>query len=66
MLKETVMQIDWFMVLGLVLIIEGMMPLLFPKAWLGYIQKLSQEPISAIRRIGAVLFGLGALLIYLR
>lgn len=60
------MQIDWFLVLGLVLIVEGMMPLLFPKAWLNYIQKLSQEPVTTIRQIGAVLFGLGALLIYLR
>ena len=60
------MQIDWFLVLGLVLIVEGMMPLLFPKTWLSYIQKLSKEPISSIRQVGAVLFAVGALFIYLR
>lgn len=60
------MQIDWLLVLGLVLIIEGMMPLLFPKTWLGYIQKLSKEPVSVIRQVGGLLFVVGALLIYLR
>ena len=60
------MQIDWLLILGFVLIIEGLMPLLFPKTWQGYLRKLSQEPISVIRQVGAFLFGIGALLLYLR
>lgn len=60
------MEIDWLLVFGMVLIIEGIMPLLFPKAWQGYIRKLAAEPVAAIRQVGGVLFGIGLLLIWLR
>ena len=59
------MQIDWLLVIGMVLIIEGMMPLLFPKIWQDYIRKLAQEPASTVRQVGAVLFFIGILLLYL-
>ena len=57
---------DWLTIIGFVLIIEGLMPLLFPKAWLSYIQKLALEPITTIRVVGAILFALGAFLLFLR
>lgn len=60
------MDIDWLTIIGLVLVIEGMMPLLFPKVWQGYIRRLAEEPIGAIRQIGAVLFALGILFLWLR
>lgn len=60
------MEIDWLLVFGLVLIIEGVMPLLFPKAWQGYIRKLATEPVGAIRQVGGFLFAVGLLLIWLR
>lgn len=50
--------------LALVLLIEGVGPLLFPKKWQSYVRRLSVEPIASIRQVGAVLCG-GALLIYL-
>lgn len=50
--------------LALVLFIEGVGPLLFPRQWQHYLRKLSAEPMSSVRQIGAVLCG-GALLIYL-
>ena len=50
--------------LALVLLLEGIGPLLFPNKWQSYLRKLSAEPISSVRQIGAVLCG-GALLIYL-
>ncbi|RVU33212.1 DUF2065 domain-containing protein [Rheinheimera riviphila] len=50
--------------LALVLLLEGIGPLLFPKQWQGYLRRLSAEPISSLRQVGAVLCG-GALLIYL-
>lgn len=57
---------DWLTIIGMVLIIEGLMPLLFPKAWQGYVRKLAAEPLSSIRNVGAVLFGLGIVLLWLR
>ena len=60
------MEIDWLLVFGLVLIFEGVMPLLFPKAWQGYIRKLASEPIGSIRQVGGFLFALGLVLIWLR
>ena len=60
------MDIDWYTVLGLVLIIEGMMPLMFPRIWQGYIRKLASEPIGAIRQVGAILFILGIIMLWLR
>ena len=50
--------------LALVLLLEGIGPLLFPNQWQTYLKRLSTEPISSVRQIGAVLCG-GALLIYL-
>ena len=60
------MDIDWYAVIGMVLIIEGMMPLLFPRIWQSYIRKLANEPVSAIRHIGAVLFCIGLVMFWLR
>ncbi|MDA8621347.1 DUF2065 domain-containing protein [Psychrosphaera sp.] len=60
------MDIDWLVVIAMVLIVEGMMPLLFPKTWRSYIQKLSQEPIGVIRQVGLVLFTIGLLLLWFR
>lgn len=57
---------DWLTIIGIVFIIEGMMPLLFPKIWQGYIRKLAGEPIAVIRQVGAVLFFLGAIMLWLR
>jgi uncharacterized protein YjeT (DUF2065 family) len=50
--------------LALVLLIEGVGPLLFPQQWQRYLRKLSAEPIQSIRQVGAVLCG-GSLLVYL-
>ncbi|MDU0113732.1 MAG: hypothetical protein ACJAZB_000309 [Psychrosphaera sp.] len=57
---------DWLTIIGFVLIIEGMIPLLFPKQWLNYVQKLALEPIGTIRIVGGILFILGALLLVFR
>jgi len=57
---------DWLMIFGLVLIIEGLVPLLFPKQWRSYVQKLAQEPVHQIRMVGGALFCLGAVLLLLK
>lgn len=60
------MPIDWVVVIAMVLIIEGLMPLLFPKTWQNYIRKLSNEPLAVIRQVGAFLFAIGVIMLYLR
>lgn len=60
------MQIDWILVIAMVLIIEGMMPLLFPKTWQGYIRKLANEPVSVVRQVGLILFTIGIVMLLLR
>lgn len=64
--KRYAMQIDWLMVIGLVLIVEGMMPLLFPATWRNYVRKLAEEPLSGIRVVGGILFFLGIVLLSFR
>ncbi len=57
------MELFWA-TLALVLLLEGVGPLLFPVQWQSYLRRLSAEPISSLRQVGAVLCG-SALLIYL-
>jgi len=47
---------------GLVLIIEGLAPALFPNKWRAYILKLAELPIEGIRNVGVFLIILGALI----
>ena len=42
-------------VLGVVLIIEGIGPLLVPQGWRAMIAQLSQQPDQQLRRIGGCL-----------
>lgn len=58
---------DWLLpALALVLIIEGLGPLLFPNKWRRYLLQVSQQPSNQLRQIGGVLVVFGAiLLIYL-
>ena len=50
---------------GLVLIIEGLAPALFPNKWRSYLLKLAEQPVGDIRNIGLFIFALGALIIWL-
>jgi uncharacterized protein len=50
--------------LALVLLLEGVGPLLFPNQWQKYLQRLSVESIASLRQIGAVLCA-ASLLIYI-
>lgn len=51
--------------LGLVFIIEGLAPALFPNKWRAYIIKLAEQPIATIRNIGTFILMLGVILIWL-
>lgn len=39
--------------LGLVLVLEGLGPMLYPKAWRKMIQAMTQLPDATLRRFGA-------------
>ena len=55
---------DWLLpALALVLIVEGIGPLLFPNKWRNYLLQVSQQPINQLRQMGGVLVIIGTLLL---
>ena len=55
---------DWLLpALALVLIVEGLGPLLFPNKWRRYLLQVSQQPSNQLRQIGGVLVVFGVLLL---
>jgi uncharacterized protein YjeT (DUF2065 family) len=50
---------------GLVLIIEGLAPALFPNKWRGYLLKLAEQSVTDIRNIGVFVLLLGIIVIWL-
>lgn len=50
---------------GLMLIIEGLAPALFPNKWRRYLLKLTEQPTETIRNMGLVILTLGAIVIWL-
>lgn len=57
------MSIIW--AFGLVLIIEGLGPLLFPNKWAAYIKKIANEDTATLQKIGGGLMLTGALILFL-
>jgi len=55
---------DWLLpALALVLIVEGIGPLLFPNKWRNYLLQVSQMPSNQLRQMGGVLVIIGTLLL---
>ena len=55
---------DWLLpALALVLIVEGIGPLLFPNKWRNYLLQVSQQPSNQLRQMGGVLVIIGMLLL---
>lgn len=55
---------DWLLpVLAIVLIVEGIGPLLFPNKWRNYLLQVSQQPSNQLRQMGGVLVIIGTLLL---
>ena len=50
------------MAIAIVLIIEGLIPALFPNKWRAYVLKLANEPVKSIRQIGVLLVLIGLVL----
>jgi hypothetical protein len=51
--------------LGIFLIVEGLLPALFPNRWRAYLLKLLEQPIESIRTIGTVTVLSGFLILYM-
>lgn len=51
--------------LAIALIIEGLIPALFPNKWRAYVLKLANESIGSIRQIGVFLVFIGLVLLWL-
>jgi uncharacterized protein YjeT (DUF2065 family) len=54
------------MAMAMVLIVEGIGPMLFANKWQGFLQQISQQPVSQMRTMGGILVTTGVVsLIYL-
>ncbi|MBY5992301.1 DUF2065 domain-containing protein [Ferrimonas balearica] len=56
---------SWMMVLGGILLIEGLGPLLFPRQWQAMMRELATQDTMLLRRIGGALVTAGAVLLYI-
>ncbi|WP_394204389.1 DUF2065 domain-containing protein [Shewanella waksmanii] len=58
------MSVELFMVaLGLVLIIEGIGPLLFPNRWRAYLKEISNQNQGLLQRLGGGLVTAGVVIL---
>lgn len=60
--REISMDNIFWLALALALIIEGLIPALFPNKWKAYVIKLAQEPINRIRISGLIIMSLGVII----
>jgi len=54
-----------WMAIGLVLVVEGLGPLLAPRGWREMVSQLSQQNDNALRRIGGCLVVTGSIIAYM-
>ncbi len=52
--------------LGIVLIIEGIGPALFPNRWRNYLLRVAKEPAGNLRTMGMIMLLLGIALLILK
>ncbi|MBQ1782238.1 MAG: DUF2065 domain-containing protein [Gammaproteobacteria bacterium] len=55
----------WWLALALLLIAEGVGPLLFPERWRQMMRLLQAQPDQLLRQIGVALVSVGLLLLWL-
>ena len=53
-----------WLAIGLVLIVEGLGPLIAPNGWRNMVRQLSEQPDHQLRRIGGCLVVAGAVIAY--
>ncbi|WP_205663244.1 DUF2065 domain-containing protein [Alteromonas facilis] len=54
----------WLIALSMVLIIEGIGPLLFPKRWQKFMFSISLQPANELRRVGGILVVIGGISVW--
>ena len=54
-----------WLAIGLVLIAEGIGPLIAPNGWRNMVAQLSKQPDNDLRRIGGCLVVAGAVIVYM-
>lgn len=54
-----------FTAFAIALIIEGLVPALFPNKWRAYVLKLAEEPPQSIRSIGLTIIIIGLVILWL-
>ncbi|MBV7316174.1 DUF2065 domain-containing protein [Shewanella sp. NIFS-20-20] len=54
---------QWMLVLAIVLVIEGIGPLLFPNRWRNYLRELTAMENNALQRVGGALVTAGIVLL---
>jgi uncharacterized protein YjeT (DUF2065 family) len=55
----------WWGALALVLILEGVGPLLFPNKWRAYLTKIAEQPVAQLQQLGGLLVLAGVLLLFI-
>ena len=62
--EELRMSNSLWVALGLVLIVEGLGPLIAPNGWRNMVAQLSEQPDNQLRRIGGCLVVAGVVIAY--
>ncbi len=66
MYKASNMSVELFITaIALALIIEGLIPALFPNKWRAYVLKLAEETPQSIRSIGIMIIAIGLVTLWL-
>ncbi len=50
--------------IALVMILEGIGPMLFPNRWQEYIKQISRQPVDQLRTMGGVMVTIGCVCLY--
>lgn len=58
--------VDWFVILGLVLVLEGLLPFVAPNTWREVFEKILKLPNRKIRLVGLSAMGIGLIVILAR
>ena len=63
--KGPIMSHSIWLAIGLVLVVEGLGPLIAPRGWRNMMAQLSEQPDNQLRRIGGCLVVAGAVIAFM-
>ena len=63
--KAPIMSHSIWLTIGLVLVVEGLGPLIAPRGWRNMMAQLSEQPDNQLRRIGGCLVVAGAVIAFM-